>query len=169
VSLHDPDCAFTPSLADRDAWDDLVIYRADDTYGEWTREDAYGERVSVPTPWRPSIHMPKWAARTWLRVTSVRVERVQDISGDDARAEGVRYPVSAEGCPEGKCSPLLAIDVMERAIQWGILGTLKVPAARLPTHDDLSRLYFAQLWDSVYGNWDANPWVWVYAFEKVTP
>ena len=46
--------------------------------------------------WRPSIHMPKWAARIWLRVTDVRVERVMDISVEDAQAEGVE-PVGQEG------------------------------------------------------------------------
>lgn len=42
-----------------------------------------------PCRWRPSIHMPKWAARIWLRVLDVRVERIQDITEEDAIAEGV--------------------------------------------------------------------------------
>jgi hypothetical protein len=42
--------------------------------------------------WKPSIHMPKHAARIWLRVKDVKVERLQEISYADAKAEGVEYP-----------------------------------------------------------------------------
>lgn len=84
--------------------------------------------------WTPSIHMPKAAARIWLRVTEVRVERVQDITEEGAKAEGVR------GC------------------SWS-----GVPSWREP---------FANLWGRINAKrgfgWDANPWVWVVAFEVVS-
>ena len=52
-------------------------------------------------PWRPSIHMPKEAARIWLRVTDVRVERLQDMTDDDAEAEGCfDYTSTALGFPD---------------------------------------------------------------------
>jgi hypothetical protein len=55
-----------------------IHYRADG------REDFEGERIV----WRPGIHMPKWAARIWLEVTDVRVERLWSMSAEQAIAEG---------------------------------------------------------------------------------
>jgi hypothetical protein len=58
--------------------DEAAIYRAG-----WDRSDP-------GVGWKPSIHMPRWASRLALEITTVRVERIQDISLDDMRAEGVR-------------------------------------------------------------------------------
>jgi hypothetical protein len=64
-------------------------YRAD--YSDAVRD-------VVPEPkWLPSIHMPKWACRTWGRIVSVRPERVQDITDEDARREGFNEGFVAPG------------------------------------------------------------------------
>ncbi|WP_291163363.1 hypothetical protein [Gemmatimonas sp. UBA7669] len=87
--------------------------------------------------WHPSIYMPRWASRLTLRITDVRVERLQDISADDCRAEGHPTDWSRSPAPE--------------------------------VHDDAARDWYRDLWDSINGSgaWDANPWVWVVAFERV--
>lgn len=91
------------------------------------------------TSWHPSIHMPKEAARIWLKVTSVRVERLQEINGDDALAEGVDKYIHANGTLNEDQTITSFIGI------WN--STIK--------KSDLDR----------YG-WDANPWVWVTEFER---
>ena len=93
-------------------------------------------------PWRPSIHMPRWASRITLRIMDVRVERLQDITQQDA---------IAEGAPESHSS----IDRISRHFGY----------------QDFSRSWFAQKWEEINGPgaWDTNPWVWVVAFERGKP
>lgn len=94
--------------------------------------------------WKPSIHMPKEAARIWLKVTNVRVERLQDITEDGAEAEG-------------------AID------NRGFIHSPENEYDRIYT----AREHFIEIWDrtikksdlDIYG-WDANPWVRVIEFER---
>lgn len=62
-----------------------VIWYTPTPRGEIERMEDGGFRGK----WRPSIHMPKWAARLWLEVTGVRVQRLQEITEKDAKAEGV--------------------------------------------------------------------------------
>lgn len=101
-----------------------VFYRAD------------GECLALQ-PWRPSIHMPRWASRITLEVTSVRVERLQDISEADALAEGVNAHQDHHGRPTTSIySPVQAYrDLWEQ-----INGP---------------------------GSWDANPWVWAVDFKRL--
>lgn len=103
---------------DNDAalYDGMYLYKAD------------GVDLTDIGKWHPSIHMPKEAARLFLRVTDVRIERLQDIDDDGVVAEGMEI-----GSP------------------------------------------FDELWDSTikkadlprYG-WNANPWVWVIEFERIS-
>ncbi len=94
--------------------------------------------------WHPSIHMPKEAARIWLKVTDVRIERLQDVTEDGAKAEG-------------------AID------NRGFIHSPENEYDRIHT----AREHFIKIWNSTikksdidrYG-WGANPWVWVIEFER---
>jgi hypothetical protein len=91
--------------------------------------------------WKPSIHMPRIASRILLEITDVRVERLQAISRRDIRAEGL------------ECPPELASD------------------DRSPNYRDWYPAAWRELWESINGAgaWDANPWVWVVEFKRVTP
>lgn len=92
--------------------------------------------------WHPSIHMPKEAARIWLKVTDVRVERLQDITEDGAKAEGANWKNGKNVGWEEKMNRT----AIERFAEiWN--STIK--------KSDIDR----------YG-WDANPWVWVIEFER---
>lgn len=99
--------------------------------------------------WKPSIHMPKEAARIFLKVTDVRVERLQDITPAQADQEGVG-------------------DLFYEEIGYGD----KDYGNHVDEKYGIAKEQFAWLWDStikksdleIYG-WDADPWVWVIEFE----
>ncbi|QZN97814.1 hypothetical protein [Symbiopectobacterium purcellii] len=126
VVCYPADQAETPIKAhplDAGLWIDLYRYRG-----------GKGKLV-------PSIHMPRWASRITLEITGVRVERLNDISQEDAQAEGMELtgwrPTYADPDSGGEvCTP----------------------------YDN-----FAELWQSIYGaeSWDANPWVWVIEFKRM--
>lgn len=97
--------------------------------------------------WHPSIHMPKEAARIWLKVTGVRVEQLQDMKDEDCEKEGLE-----NFCK--KCSALFS-------------------ECDACLNDGGIKEDFKELWNSTikksdidtYG-WGANPWVWVIEFER---
>ncbi|EOV2106221.1 hypothetical protein ACOD9E_005713 [Klebsiella pneumoniae] len=93
--------------------------------------------------WRPSIHMPRWASRILLEITDVRVERLNAISEEDARAEGI--------------------------IDGGCLNCGEPEPCGCANPEPDATDAFAYLWQSIYGqeNWNANPWVWVISFERI--
>lgn len=101
--------------------------------------------------WKSSANMPRWASRITLKITGVRVERLQDISEGDAIAEGVENSGEFFGCPCWR-------DYME-------------PNPELSSFPDDPVGSFASLWESIHGpdSWDQNPWVWVIEFRRVEP
>jgi len=72
---------------------EVVIFAADGHW-QWCDGDGFATERSF---WRPSIHMPRWASRITLRITDVRVERLQDIREDEARAEGCNPIIHEDG------------------------------------------------------------------------
>lgn len=115
-------------------------FRATET-PTWCGDDGW----EVNTPWKPAIHMPKSLARIWLEVTGVRAERLQDISNEDAIAEGVnRISHGREG------DYYSAIRNEQHPKNW--------------TYPDDA---FRELWESTGGDWAANPWVWVIDFKRI--
>lgn len=101
--------------------------------------------------WRPSIHMPRAFSRITLRISSVRAERLQDISDDDALSEGIsrlgNKPADRDGLPANDGCALALRE------QW-----LRFPVSA-----------YRVLWEAIHGAraWDKNPLVWVLTFDRV--
>ncbi|MDM2958747.1 hypothetical protein [Citrobacter sp. CK202] len=140
IAIHCPFGAVGDRIWVRETW---ARYNIDQD----SHDMAY--RATPPTDWpeegrwRPSIHMPRWASRILLEITDVRVERLNAISEEDARAEGI--------------------------IDGGCLNCGEPePCGCVNPQPDATDV-FAYLWQSIYGqeNWDANPWVWVIEFRRI--
>jgi hypothetical protein len=123
-------------------------------------EEACGNesREDREFPWRPSIHMPRWASRILLEITDVRVERLNTISEEDAQREGVHTEVWDQTVVARN---YVASDEFFQF--W---------SDDMPHYVEMNQLYrssFRSLWDSIYGeeSWKANGWVWVIEFRRV--
>lgn len=119
---------------------EVAVYRA--THPEWTDR------------WRPSISMPRWASRITLEITNVRVERLQSISEEDARAEGVSPHLPPKPKPTRPLEGLSGMQTTDR---------LDAMAERF----DNARAAYAVLWESINGKttpWVSNPFVWAVSF-----
>lgn len=95
---------------------------------------------------RSPIHMPRWASRLTLEITDIRVQRLQEISVDDAIAEGVRCWIDdgpVDGSSENDC------------------GCFHSKSQAVPS--------YSGLWNSIHGqgSWEANPWVWALSFKRI--
>lgn len=110
-----------------------------DAIDRWGEFEAACERGQT-NKWKPSIHMPRWASRLTLEITGVRVERVQEISEADARAEGC----------DGEC-PIGYIPAYQKA----------------PLAYHYAQVWAAINGEEGSRSWSANPWVWVVEFKRV--
>ena len=115
-----------------------IIYRATDD-----RDDPAGPLF----PWRPAIHMPRYASRLTLRITGIRIERLQAISEADAIAEGIEHNAALD--PVGPC-------------KWRVY-------TQPHTGTDRPEYSYETLWESINGtgSWAANPWCWAIGFEVI--
>lgn len=121
----------------------FIVYRAD--YPECVPDGLENIPSASAIKWKPSIHMPRSASRMTLEITNIRAARLNEISEEDARAEGGEWR-AGDACSFG----------------WrhdGENGFVHGSA----------RESFRQLWESINGDdsWDANPWVWVIEFQQL--
>lgn len=138
-------------------FDDIYIYKATDSLPQ-----------GLNMKWHPSIHMPKEAARIFLRVTSVRAERLQKSFFEPispifaVQSEGIDIGEQCRACIDAYGYPCCVDEMDDDGTTHGECGMLDDP-----------RYEFSKLWDStikpadlpIYG-WPANPWVWVIEFER---
>ena len=143
----DGTCGELTYIHDRELFERLVNQSREDARKakcEYNGVDFIWEKGKSPCRWHPSIHMPKEAARIWLKVKDVRVERLQEITEEQAKAEGAIDNRGFIHPPDD---------------EYNSIHTAKE--------------HFEQIWNSTikksdldrYG-WDANPYVWVIEFER---
>lgn len=117
------------------------VYKASENGKDW-------QENTEEWKWKPSIHMPKAAARIWLEVTDISLERLQAISEEDAISEGIK-PIWIND--DSSCNKF------KNYINNG--------------KDSLSpKDSFRSLWESINGaeSWDRNPWIWVVKFKVLS-
>lgn len=141
-------CPYKPGdiLWVRETWATSGFYPITE-FKVWYAADVCSKKYDKPDGgWNPSIHMPFIAARIFLRIKSVIVQRLKDIPPMDAGAEGIEI-VSTEGITGMYWRNYLSKDL------------------RCMTATES----FNTLWKSINGpeSWDANPWVWVVEFERI--
>ena len=109
------------------------------TYCFYRADESDPRTKPLSGKWRPALLMPRWACRLVLPLVSVRVERVQDITEEDAKAEG--FWRTENGWTDG-------------ATGYDVTN---------------ARAAFQELWASIYGqaSWSANPWVWVAEWKAI--
>lgn len=117
------------------------------------RADGWGYSDCPNSGWKRSIYMPRWASRITLEITDVRIERLNDISEEDARAEGVS-PCTVDP---------YQFDDEDQSYEAKL-------ARALGPGEFTAKFEFRRLWDKINSKkhpWHSNPFVWVISFKKV--
>lgn len=133
---------FAPHVANNER----IYYRADGELGATMNVDR----------WEPSIYMPRWASRITLEIVSVRVQRVREISEDDAMAEGIdcfaQWTAGGDDCQDYYRD-------YSKPNRPEMFPWVTAP-----------KKSFGTLWDSLYAkrghSWESNPWVWAIEFRR---
>ena len=127
------------------------------------KQREWAERHSGTDRWMPGIHQPRWASRITLEITDVRVQRLQDISEEDAEAEGCE---SIQMTEKDLADLAISDESPDVKAIGKALGLGYFPA----------RSEFNLLWNSINGTresgiyaWDKSPWVWAISFKRVKP
>jgi len=162
LSWLDPDCGFDPAfvalrenhLCKFGFIGDRLWVR--ETFAFHGRPDISGVKyiykadkstsISTIIPWKPSIHMPREASRITLEIINIRVERLHDISEEDAKAEGVEKT------------------------EFGYKNyDNSYPVSDFIGGETDALRSFQSLWRTIYGkeSWENNPWVWVIEFKQI--
>lgn len=136
---------------------DTIVYKADSFCKDFLSKTCtinngiilsewFDESLAAETTWKSPLHLKKIHARHWLQITDIKVERLKDVSEEDAIAEGVE-PI-ADGYKNYATLPK-------------IISTLHCW--------DTARMSFFSLWESIngVGSIELNPWVWVISFKRV--
>lgn len=133
----------------RESWNYVDTYPEPDCFGKYLYKANGGTGK-----FKPSIHMPKSACRIWDEIVSIRVERVADISEEDAIAEGVQSCIDEIG--------IRYKDYIADASGYGH------PDNDYPTVSTAIQSY-RSLWQKINGieSWEANPFVWVISFKPI--
>lgn len=149
----------------------ILVYRAD--YPACVPRHYENVPPESALKWRPSIHLARDQSRIQLEVTGVRVERLQDISEDDAVAEGCKADVPEtwwQGYKDcgGSMGWIHQQATGDEPPDWMIEPHKMAPTPHLVRS---AKWHYELLWDAINGpgSWEANPWVWVVEFRRLNP
>jgi hypothetical protein len=133
----------------------------------WYRADGEqpdrGNGTAFDAPWKPSIHMPRWGSRITLEITDVRVQRLNEISEEDALAEGINHDFIKNIKDELDDQGMTCPDDLDS--DWKVFWS---PADdREDCLKYTAKDAYQTLWEDLHGpgSWDTNPWVWALTFK----